>query len=164
MEKKSLGREFYRRTHGCRRLLALIGGAALLCLATGRAHADGYGYGCTVANVAGTYGSLAFGTNLTGNALGAPAGPAATSGKVVFDGQGNFSYVASASFNGVIIPNATGQGTYSVNSDCTGTIIVGPDTANVVFVNNRTEVYGVHTTPGVVATIIFKLISNQQQQ
>lgn len=159
MNKKSTAERFVRHIHRCSRIVALISGAALICLAVGQAYADG----CTVANVAGRYGSLAFGTNLSGNALGAPAGPAATSGTVEFDGEGNFSYTASASFNGVIITNTTGQGTYSVNNDCTGTIIVGPDTANIVFVDDRNEVFGVHTTPGVVANIIFKRIAAQER-
>jgi hypothetical protein len=159
MQEKSIGKEFNRQIHSCSRILALVSGAALLCLATGRAHADD----CTVANVAGTYGSLAFGTNISGNPLGATPGPAATSGIVKFDGQGNFCYVASASFNGSIITNTPGQGAYSVNNDCTGTIVVGPDTANVVFVNDRNEVFGVHTTPKVVANLIFKRITTQPE-
>ena len=157
MKQRSFGRGINRDIYSYSRILALISGAALLCLATGHAYADG----CTVANVAGRFGGIAFGTDLSGNALGLPAGPAATAGTALFDGQGNYSFVASASFNGVIQVNATGQGTYTVNSDCTGILVVGPYTSNIVFVNNRNDIFGVHTVPGVVANLIFKRISTQ---
>jgi hypothetical protein len=164
MKEHRLGKEPNRQPYSCSRIVALISGVALLCLATGRAYADDYG--CTVANVAGSYGVYAFGTNLSGNAGGFPAGPAATSGKAEFDGQGNFSFVASASFDGIISQGVTGQGTYAVNPDCTGTVVIPPVisstgtvlvpglTSSIVFVDNRNEIYGVHTTAGITANII----------
>lgn len=117
---------------------------------------------CTVAHVAGAYGAIGNGgTIIKGNVLGLPAGPFAVVGRVELDGHGNIFIVESASFNGAIIRNVTDQGTYSVNDDCTGTIVAGggTDTADIVFVNNRNEVYGMDTASGIVGNFIFKRIT-----
>lgn len=144
------------------RVLALIGSVALLWL-----HAPSQVYaradnGCTVANVAGAFGAIGNGgTVIQGNALRLPAGPFAAVGRVEFDGHGNIFIVESTSFNGAITRNSFDQGTYSVNADCTGTITAGggTDTADIVFVDNRNEVYGMDTAPGLVGNFIFKRIN-----
>ena len=42
--------------------------------------------------------------------------------KITYDGQGNFTQVDAVSENGVLTPGwRPGNGTYSVNPDCTGT-------------------------------------------
>jgi hypothetical protein len=112
---------------------------------------------CTVANVAGAYGVYGSGTILPGNQVGAPPGPFATIGRAELDGNGVFLVTSqTASFNGVIIRNITGQGTYTVNADCTGQIGIGTDTADVVFVDSGNEFYATDTTSGLITTFVFK--------
>jgi hypothetical protein len=45
---------------------------------------------------------------------------------VVFDGNGNFTIPEYISRNGVITQNSVVTGTYTVASDCTGTLTVNP--------------------------------------
>ncbi len=47
--------------------------------------------------------------------------PFAHGGQISFGADGNISGVDNASFGGVVIPGQAVSGTYSVNSDCTGT-------------------------------------------
>jgi hypothetical protein len=47
--------------------------------------------------------------------------PFANAGQVSFGADGSISGVDNANFGGVVIPGRPVAGTYSVNSDCTGT-------------------------------------------
>lgn len=66
-----------------------------------------------------------------------------------FDGQGNYIIInATLSFNGVISQNISGRGTYTVNADCTGFLAeTSGVTGNLVFVNNRNEIFAMEWTP-----------------
>ena len=52
---------------------------------------------------------------------------------VVFHGNGKFDNLATISIGGDIIPDDAAPGTYTVNSDCTGTVtvIMTPPTPDV---------------------------------
>ena len=118
---------------------------------------------CTVANVAGAYGAYGSGTFLPGNAVGVPPGAFATIARVELDGQGAFIVTSqTASFNGAIVQNITGQGTCTVNADCTGQIAIGTDTADMVFVDSGNEFYATDTTSGIITTFVFKRITTQK--
>src|SRR5690348_18310967 len=75
----------------------------------------------------------AYGFTLTGWRIPDPAAPVhfarAGVGRLVADGKGNLSGTESKSKNGVIVP-VTFVGTYTVNTDCTGSahmIVDDPD-------------------------------------
>jgi hypothetical protein len=76
--------------------------------------------GCSLASLKGSYGILRQGTLLT-SVLGLPApAPWVEVGREQFDGAGAFVVTATLNIGGVVI-NATVPGTYTINSDCTGT-------------------------------------------
>jgi len=109
--------------------------------------------GCSTATL---QGSFAF--NGTGFIVSPPvvAGPLATVMTLTLDGKGDAtSAVGSSSQNGNIGPQ-TETGTYDVNSDCTGTLVVtispGGFTAHYLFVIDRSgdELQIICTDSGVV--------------
>jgi hypothetical protein len=130
-----------------------------------RADAQTQNGACTIANVAGAYGGPASGTAVNGNALGLPAGSFRAIARIVFDGRGGFFVTnESVSVNGLISRNVTEQGFYSVNADCTGSVVAGAggtDTGDFVWVDNRNEIYGLDTASGVVGGFSLKRISTQ---
>jgi hypothetical protein len=73
--------------------------------------------GCNNATLQGT-----FAYTVTGSFVAAPAplGPYGETGAQTFDGNGNTAAAGMSSTNGSIAPAST-TGTYTVNSDCTGT-------------------------------------------
>jgi len=146
------------------KVLLLVGSIALLGFhSAGQVYGKPHNEGCTLANIAGAYGAYGSGTFLPGNFVGVPPGLFATVGRVELDGQGGFLVTSqTASFNGVIVRNITGQGTLTVNPDCTGQIAVGTDTADVVFVDNRNEFYATDTTAGLITTFVFKRITPEK--
>lgn len=101
--------------------------------------------GCTIATMNGGYGYAVSGWTGTADAY-------VESGKVVSDGAGNLSLQATASQAGTI---ATGSstGTYSVNSDCTGTATFtdsfGSYHLNLVVVDSGREVQFIQTDSGI---------------
>lgn len=118
---------------------------------------------CTLANVAGAYGAYGSGTFLPGNALGLPPGAFSTVGRVEFGKHGSFTITSqTASFNGDIVRNIQGVGTFTVNADCTGTIDEGADKADLVFVDNRNEAFVIDNSTGLVTTFVFKRINSRQ--
>jgi len=146
-------------------LVALIATLAVSFHGPVRAADDGKPHekACTVENVAGAYGAIGSGTFLPGNAVGVPPGPFATVGRVELDGHGGFLVTSqTASFNGVIVRNIAGQGTYAVNTDCTGQIAIGSDTADMIFVDNGNEFDATDTTSGLITTFVFKRITTQK--
>ena len=149
------------KTGGAAIRLAIFGLAAI-----GGLHAQGF-QGCTNMTIAGQY---AF--TITGSIL-APAGvagPVAGVALTDFDGFGNLTQIDHVTHNGVLPVEEwrPATGTYSVNSDCTGTFTFTPAPANpadggpalkVFFViaqggaEIRTAVSGSPNTPPFVASI-----------
>ena len=76
--------------------------------------------GCSTLTLMGTFSRHDTGTVL---APAAAAGPFALVGTFTFDGSGNVTGAATSSQNGNI-GTGTQKGTYTVDPDCTGTIIV----------------------------------------
>jgi hypothetical protein len=83
--------------------------------------------------------------------------PVAVVGLNTFDGAGNISATATAAIKGGIHTGLTTSGTYTVNSDCTGSItytagVASGETQNVVIVSDGTEIFGIDAVPSVTAT------------
>jgi hypothetical protein len=76
--------------------------------------------GCTNATLQGT-----FAYTVIGSFVAAPAqpGPYAEAGAQTFDGNGGTVVVGMSNSNGSVA-SATRMGTYTVNSDCTGTFMI----------------------------------------
>jgi hypothetical protein len=108
-------------------------------------HASG---GCSNNSLRGN-----FGFQFTGNIIG--LGPIGGVGIATYDGAGNFTQTDNVSINGFpAIVNRPGSGTYSVNTDCTGTSTL--NTGGLVLHNTFVVVgklsYSVQTDPGAVIT------------
>jgi len=95
-----------------------------------RAAAQG-GAACTDASVAGTYNFTVFG--VVGLAL-----PTVQTGLVNLDGSGHLTISGSANIQGSASAALSGNGTYTVNQDCTGSFTVAFSTGN-----NATAYFGV---------------------
>jgi hypothetical protein len=93
---------------------------------------------CSVATLNGTY-SLTFSGFFTRGPVPAAISnftPIAGGGLVTFDGNGNLSASETVSVGGLISP-VNVPGTYTVNSDCTGSFITTPNAhLNLVIVRN----------------------------
>jgi hypothetical protein len=68
-------------------------------------------------------------------------------GLVTFDGNGNLSASETVSVGGLVDP-VNAMGTYTVNSDCTGTFTNPHARLNLVIVRNGREILAVNTDPG----------------
>ena len=77
--------------------------------------------GCNNATLQGTFAYTVTGAIVAAPA--APLGPYAEVGAQTFDGNGNTATAGNSNSNGSIAP-VTETGTYTVNSDCTGTFIL----------------------------------------
>src|ERR1700704_6876730 len=108
--------------------------------------------GCSVDTLEGRYG-LTFSGLLKRGAVPAPITaytPVSGGGLVTFDGDGNLSASETVSVGGQIVP-VNVPGTYTVNSDCTGTFITTPNAhLNLVILRNGREIQAVNTVPGSV--------------
>ena len=133
--------------------------AALALLALGIAPtANAADKGCSVATLKGT-----FAINGTGSILVPPqfAGPIGIAGTNTFDGNGGVTGAGMLNQSGSSLP-ITETGTYTVNSDCTGVIVVqiGPIAiaAHYYFVIDQsvTELQMLCTDDGVVFSAVAK--------
>jgi hypothetical protein len=92
---------------------------------------------CSNASLKGAYG---FHQGQIGN--GAPVG---VLGRAVFDGKGNVTTTATINANGTVFHAGPGTETYTVNADCTGTIIPVPganvNIREIVLVDGGKEFY-----------------------
>jgi hypothetical protein len=119
------------------------------------AHADEDSLGCSDRTLRGSYGS-----QITGTIVG--LGPIAGVARIVYDGQGNFTQTDNVSINGTPqIPNRPGNGTYKVESNCTGKAILNlPDGqvvhTTLVLVAHGKEVFEVVSDLNAVITSIDK--------
>ncbi len=76
--------------------------------------------GCSNATLKGLYMFAQSGyTTVSGSLV-----PQGVTGKAIFYGNGKFDSLATISIGGTIIPDDAAPGTYTVNSDCTGTVTV----------------------------------------
>jgi hypothetical protein len=137
------------------RKLLVFTAAILVCsLFAPAAFAD---HGCTVANVAGTYGYVGFGTIRAGNPLGLPPGEYSSTGTLAFDGKGNLLITDTGRIDDFFLPPDTQYpSTYTVNSSCESTFTItawvqaglpGPH-FKAVFMANRTKVTSISLVPG----------------
>ena len=118
--------------------LCMYAGLSTLAVA-----AETHSWECSSASLRGAYGFQ------TG-AIILPAGtPRGTVGRWTFDGRGNFTNVVTLNDNGTII-HVSDSGTYTMNTDCTGTIFpgVGGGSIDIVLVNGGNEFHLLRTAPG----------------
>ena len=130
--------------------------AILVCTLFAPALSAGHN-GCTMANVAGTYGYVGFGTVRAGNPLGLPAGTSSSIGTLTFDGKGNLLIIDTERIDDFFIPPDTPYpSTYTVNKQCVVTFTVtawaeaglpGPHFKGV-FVANRNKLVATSLLPG----------------
>lgn len=142
-------------------LLALAVSAALIVVATTWKHSVRAVHaqsGCSVATLNGRYALTSSGFTPKGS-VGTPL-PAAVVGVVTFDGAGNLSatYTDVSPGKPYYVPlEGAGSGTYTVNSDCTGSAsCTAGDCAgvawNTVIIGDGTEVFGTTTAPFLLVT------------
>jgi hypothetical protein len=104
--------------------------------------------GCSVTSLTGNYGVRWQGFDiLKGTAHEVPW---AGVGVLTFDGAGNVSFSWTQSLDGKISTGLSGAGTYSVNSDCTGSVSftsgdAAGETANIAIVAGGREVFAIST-------------------
>jgi hypothetical protein len=116
---------------------------------------------CSNATLRGSYGYTAEGTLLPTIAPPPSAGPFAEIGRQTFDGRGNTEATATASANGNIV-ELTIAGTYTVNSDCTGsmTFDVSPlgikGNVKLVIDDDGGEIRTVDTDAGTIETRVYR--------
>ena len=87
--------------------------------------------------------------------------PWAGEGVVTFDGAGGVSASYNTAVNAHIFTNQTTAGQYTVNSDCTASLLFTSGdaagfTADMVIIGNGVEVFGVSTNPGNTMTFDLK--------
>jgi hypothetical protein len=99
-----------------------------------------------------------FGATFTGAITAGPfAGPYAAVARVVCDGKGSCHAEGTQSLNGTIVPLVDQGATYTVNSNCTGSITVDLGDGqtinfNFIIVDHGKEIRSIQTDPGTVVT------------
>jgi hypothetical protein len=149
-------RAMVRMTRGIILVVALAGIAS-----TVDAHS------CSLAGVAGKYGYTSSGT-----IVAPPVGPFAAVGHVTFTAAGTFSGAQTTSIAGNFF-DETVSGTFTVNSDCTGTAIVNvyhgttlarTTNLNVVWDDNQKEARAIFLTAGTAITINVKKMFSEEEE
>ena len=109
----------------------------------------GNGGRCSNRTLKGGYGEL-----LSGTILG--YGPFTVVGVATFDGNGNWSRVETSNVNGQVFPE-TLTGTYTVNSDCSGTaLMTNGESSAFVIVNEGRKIFAMGTNPIAVLTVVLE--------
>ena len=113
---------------------------------------------CSIATLEGSFVRRDVGWVISPNG----AMPLAGVHLVTFDGNGAFTSTGSASLNGAV-SESTGTGTYTVNSDCTGTYSSlsstgRTGTAFFVIVNHGNEIHILPTNQGSSITCIARKV------
>ncbi len=134
-------------------IVSLVALALLTFGALGPASTSAFA-GCTNKLLSGYYGFTIQGTKLGGvGFVGQQVGVAMAQ----FDGYGNFTQIDTVTVAGNVVSDFThtpATGTYTVNSDCTGTFTINftdgrpPVVANFVLVDNGNEIDTVVTSAG----------------
>lgn len=118
---------------------------------------------CTNASLRGVYGFTAQGFTVAGSPVPAPLqGPFASLGTATYDGRGNVTLAASATFNGITQTLPPVKGAYHVNADCTFTSrLENGATFYASIVDSGRELFVIQTNPGVVASGVASLQSGR---
>jgi hypothetical protein len=124
---------------------------ALAASSTLMAHAGA----CTNSTIQGTYAFTIHGqiVNPDGSTLLVDG-----LAKTTFDGKGNLTQLDAVAINGNMAPGwASNTGTYSVNSDCTGTFTVtngsqAPVHLQMIIAQSGNTIHDVVTDPGIATT------------
>jgi hypothetical protein len=117
---------------------------------------------CSLATLQGSFGYTSTGTLLDSYVPAPYAGPFAEVGRQTFDGKGNTNATATLSSNGNILQQATIQGTYTVNADCTGSmtlyVVQFQSTVHADFVIDRdgAEIRAIGTDSGVIESRVYR--------
>ena len=134
------------------RVVAALAGFAFIGLPLGEAAATV----CSDATLRGGYGYTVTGTLFT------EAGEAVFTavGRIEFDGRGDFINRRTITIDGETEENVEGTGSYTLSSDCTGTLTFSdpgqelPLNANIVVDDRGKEIRMITTAPGVQLTVI----------
>jgi hypothetical protein len=138
-----------------KKLVANVAALVLLTLgALGSGYAQSESAACNNKLIAGN-----FGFTIQGNKLGGPGptGPQVGVAMAKFDGKGGFTQIDTVTVSGEVVADFThtpANGTYTVNSDCTGTFTIDftdgrpPVVANFVVVGGGSEIDTVVTSAG----------------
>ena len=130
-----------------KKLVVNVAALVLLTLAAlGSGYAQSASPACTNKLIAGN-----FGFTIQGNKLGGqgPTGPQVGVAMTQFDGKGGLTQIDTVTVNGEVVADFThtpATGTYTVNSDCTGTFTINftdlrpPVVANFVVVESGSEI------------------------
>lgn len=137
--------------------LALAVSTTLVFVATSWKHSVTAVYaqgGCSDATLTGNYAAIVTGAAPGHSVKGQNNVPNAAVGMVTFDGAGNFSDTYTIVFNGAA-RTASDTGTYTVNSDCTGTFTDATIDVhyNIVTVGGGAELFGIETDAGFTDTL-----------
>ncbi|HMD17615.1 MAG TPA: hypothetical protein VKH18_13205 [Terriglobales bacterium] len=135
----------------------VVHAAALVLLMLGAlrsGYAQSDSVSCNNKLIAGNYAFTVQGAKLAGPG---PTGPQVGVAMTQYDGKGNFTQIDTVTINGEVVADFThppATGTYTVNSDCTGTFTInftdGRPTvvANFVVVANGSEIDAVVISAG----------------
>lgn len=118
---------------------------------------------CSTAGLKGSYGYT-----VTGFAPGGSSGalvPFVAVGRIVFDGKGNVSTKRTLSVNGAVTRGDVGSGTYTVNSDCSGSFTItatglGLLRLDLQIDDDGEEIRAIVTNPGFVLTLEGKQVDD----
>ncbi len=113
------------------------------------------GEGCTLATLQGDYLHTG-GAQARIDQSDDPTFPRVFAGVETFDGEGNWSVRFTGSFGGEIRSQAEGSGTYTLNSDCTGTIHGRNDNWDLFVTRDGREGAIIRTDDGTIATRYIK--------
>lgn len=141
-----------------KRILSMLLLAVLSTTLVPAVYAQG---GCTNATLKGNYGFNFNGFVAPGKSQKGREVPWDVVGVLTADGAGNVSISYTAAINGTAYTAQTASGTYTVNSDCTGSIaFTSGDAAgltfNTVILGGGEEVFAISTTAGSTATVDVK--------
>jgi hypothetical protein len=124
-------------------LVSLVTAMALGTSTTARAAADAH---CSVQMLRGSYLFATHGWNIVGGV----AQPKAIMEGIDFNGDGTLvSPFATVSINGTILHSSGSLGTYTVNTDCTGTLsFTGGASFDIFVEQNGKQLWMIQTGPG----------------
>ena len=121
--------------------------AAMALGVSGVAQAEGNGHDCSLRTLRGSYVFAARGFNIVAGV----AQPKAIVEMIDFNGDGTLSVpAATRSVNGVIVRSLPGLGTYTVEDNCTGTIVFDGPAFDIFMSPDAEEIWMIQTNPNTV--------------